>query len=275
MNQQNNEELRGWRRLTQEIIFEADTFWGKTFDVALIIAIVLSVIIVSLESVTTIRNRFGEWLIILEWIFTILFTIEYFARVASVLKPHKYIFSFYGIVDLLSILPTYLSIFIAGAQSLLVIRTLRLIRIFRIFKLVHFIGEAKQLVVALKSSSRKIIVFLVAVLSLTVIMGTVMYLVEGEENGFTSIPVSIYWAIVTLTTVGYGDIAPSTVMGQSIAAFVMIMGYGILAVPTGIVSVELAKTNQDMPVSTQSCPSCAAEGHDFDAIYCKKCGCKL
>ncbi|MEM1137166.1 MAG: ion transporter [Bacteroidota bacterium] len=270
-----NEELKGWRRTTQEIIFEADTFWGKIFDVALILVIIFSVIIVSLESVPAIRSKYGHILKILEWIFTFLFTLEYIARIISVLKPRKYIFSFFGIVDLLSILPTYLSLFFAGAQSLLVIRTLRLIRIFRIFKLVHFIGEAKQLVMALKSSSRKITVFLVAVLSITVIMGTVMYLIEGEENGFTSIPVGIYWAIVTLTTVGYGDIAPATVLGQAVAAFIMIMGYGILAVPTGIVSVELAKTNTSQQVSTQACPSCSAEGHDYDAIFCKKCGCKL
>jgi voltage-gated potassium channel len=275
MNNKKRESLNGWRKITHEIIFEADTFWGKTFDIALIIAIILSVIIVSLESVSIIRNRFGEWLIVLEWTFTILFTFEYLARVFSILKPRKYIFSFYGVVDLLSILPTYLSLFVAGAQSLLVIRTLRLIRIFRIFKLVHFIGEAKQLVTALKSSIRKITVFLVAVLSIAVIMGTVMYLVEGAENGFTSIPVSIYWAIVTLTTVGYGDIAPGTVMGQTIAAFIMIMGYGILAVPTGIVSVELAKSTKDTQVTTQSCPSCSAEGHDFDADFCKKCGSEL
>ena len=275
MENKKPKELTGWRKITHEVIFEADTFWGKTFDVALIIAIIISVFVVSLESVVAVRQRYGEWLSILEWVFTILFTLEYLARLMSVLKPTKYVFSFFGIVDLLSILPTYLSLFVAGAQSLLVIRTLRLIRIFRIFKLVHFIGEAKQLVSALQASSRKIIVFLVTVLCITVIMGTVMYLVEGEENGFSSIPVSIYWAIVTLTTVGYGDIAPGTVLGQSIAAFIMIMGYGILAVPTGIVSVELAKTQQDLPVSTQACPSCTAEGHDFDAIFCKKCGSKL
>ncbi len=274
MNTRKDKELTGWRKATHEVIFEADTFWGKTFDVALIIAIIISVVIVSLDSVASIREKYGDWLLVLEWVFTFLFTLEYLARLMSVLRPSKYMFSFFGIVDLLSILPTYLSLFIVGAQSLLVIRTLRLIRIFRIFKLVHFIGEAKQLATALKASSRKIIVFLVTVLCITVIMGTIMYLVEGEENGFSSIPVSIYWAIVTLTTVGYGDIAPNTVLGQSIAAFIMIMGYGILAVPTGIVSVELAKSNE-MPVSTQACPSCSAEGHDFDAIYCNKCGSKL
>ena len=271
----NETELSKWRSKIHEVIFEADTFWGKTFDVALILIIIFSVIIVCLESVTSIRIKYGETLKILEWIFTFLFSLEYFARIISVRRPSRYILSFFGIVDLLSILPTYLSFFVAGAQSLLVIRTLRLVRIFRIFKLVHFIGEAKQLITALKASSRKITVFLVTVVCITVIMGTIMYMVEGEENGFTSIPVSIYWAIVTLTTVGYGDIAPSTVMGQTIAAFIMIMGYGILAVPTGIVSVELAKTNSDLQVSTQACPSCSAEGHDYDAIFCNRCGSKL
>ncbi|UZR95804.1 ion transporter [Chondrinema litorale] len=271
----NETELSKWRSKVHEIIFEADTFWGKTFDVALILIIIFSVIIVSLESVTSIRVKYGGTLKVLEWIFTFLFTLEYIARVFSVLKPSRYIFSFFGIVDLLSIIPTYLSLFIVGAHSLLVIRTLRLVRIFRIFKLVHFIGEAKQLVTALRASGRKITVFLVTVLCITVIMGTIMYLVEGEENGFTSIPISIYWAIVTLTTVGYGDIAPSTVMGQSIAAFIMIMGYGILAVPTGIVSVELAKTNPDLQMTTQACPNCSAEGHDYDAKFCKKCGSEL
>lgn len=225
-----------------------------------------------LESVSEIRENFGNWLLRIEWFFTILFTIEYVARFAVVQNKQKYVFSFFGIIDLLSVLPAYLSIFFIGFQSLLVIRTIRLLRIFRILKLVNFLGASNTLTSALRSSKHKIAVFLVTVATSVVISGTIMYLVEGNENGFTSIPRSIYWAIVTMTTVGYGDIAPQTVLGQAIASFIMIMGYGIIAVPTGIVSAEMVQQKSKEKISNQRCPHCLKEGHDTDALYCKFCG---
>ena len=273
MDSKKNERI-DWRERLHEIIFEADTPMGKAFDVVLLVAIVLSVVAVMLESVESLEKDYGRLLNIIEWCFTILFTLEYFARIVSIKKPWKYIFSFFGIVDLLSIAPTYLSLFFTGAQSLLVIRSIRLLRVFRVFKLVRFLGEASQLTSALKASRAKIIVFIGGVFTLVVILGALMYLVEGRENGFTSIPRSIYWAIVTLTTVGYGDIAPQTVLGQSIASVVMILGYGIIAVPTGIVTAEMTQQKHKV-ITTQSCPSCSAEGHDTDAEYCKYCGEKL
>ncbi len=259
----------------QEIIFEAETPEGKAFDVLILILIVSSVVAVCLESVSSIQARFGEELLIIEWVITLLFTIEYFLRIYSVQKPRRYIFSFYGLIDLFSILPTYLSIFLVGAQSLLVVRIFRLLRIFRIFKLGRYVGEAQTLKIALFRSTRKIIVFLGSVLSIAVFMGTVMYLVEGEDNGFTSIPKSIYWSIVTLTTVGFGDITPQTVLGQTIASALMILGYGILAVPTGIVSVELSQAHQEQQVMTFVCYECGAEGHHLEAKHCYNCGEKL
>jgi len=257
-----------------EIIFEADTKSGRTFDIALLILIVISVLSVLLESVTPIRARHGLQLRAVEWVITALFTIEYILRLLSVRKPLRYARSLFGVVDLLAIIPTYLSVIIPGSQTLSVIRALRVLRIFRVLKLGHFLGEAQVLKSALRASTRKIIVFLAAVLTLVLIVGALMYLIEGEGNGFTSIPASIYWAIVTMTTVGYGDIAPSTLVGRILASMVMIMGYGIIAVPTGIVSVELARP-RDEPVSTQACPSCSMEGHDSDAEYCKFCGAEL
>jgi voltage-gated potassium channel len=205
---------------------------------------------------------------------TIIFTIEYLFRLYCVSKPARYARSFFGIVDLLAILPTYLSLIIPGAQSLIVIRALRLLRVFRVLKLAHFVGEASELTTALRASARKIIVFLGAVLTIVVIVGSIMYLIEGEANGFTSIPVSIYWAIVTMTTVGYGDIAPQTALGKILASAIMIMGYGIIAVPTGIVSVELAGVTRKR-ITTQACPDCGAVGHDLDAVHCKFCGAKI
>lgn len=260
-----------WRFRLHEIIFEADTVWGKAFDVALLVAILLSVVVVMLESVDSIHLAYGEYLYYVEWFFTIIFTLEYVARILAVTYPRKYIFSFFGVVDLLSILPTYLSLFITGAQALLVIRSIRLLRIFRVLKLARYIGGASELSDALKSSREKIVVFIGAVFTVVVILGTLMYLIEGSENGFTSIPRSIYWAVVTLTTVGYGDIAPQTTLGQGLATFIMILGYGIIAIPTGIVSAEMSKKKGGV-VSTQACPHCSAEGHDPDAKYCKKCG---
>ena len=257
-----------------EIIFEADTPAGKAFDVSLMVLIILSVVAVMLESTSTVAARYGQWLRTFEWFVTILFTIEYLLRLYCVGKPARYARSFFGVVDLLAILPTYLSFIIPGAQSLLVIRALRLLRVFRVLKLAHFVGEASELRSALRASARKIIVFLGAVLTIVVIVGSMMYLIEGEANGFTSIPVSIYWAVVTMTTVGYGDIAPQTALGKILASAIMIMGYGIIAVPTGIVSVELASVTR-RKITTQACPECGAGGHDLDAVHCKYCGAKI
>lgn len=269
-----NGAWRSWRLRMHEIIFEADTPAGKWFDVLLIVAILTSVILVLLDSVSAIQKSYGQILLAGEWLFTVLFTIEYLLRLLSVGRPVAYATSFYGVVDLLAILPTYLSIFVPGAQYLLVIRILRVLRIFRILKLVQYLGEARLLLQALRASMRKIIVFLVAVLTLVTIFGALIYLVEDPQNGFTSIPKSIYWAIVTLTTVGYGDISPQTILGQLISSLIMIIGYGIIAVPTGIVTVELAQAFKRQ-ISTQACPECSAEGHDKDAKYCKYCGSRL
>jgi voltage-gated potassium channel len=260
-----------------EIIFEADTKAGKNFDIALLIVIILSVIMVMLESVKFISEQYESLFTVLEWFFTGLFTIEYLLRLWIVKKPLKYFFSFYGLIDLLSILPTFLGLFIQGSSSLMTIRVLRLLRVFRVLKLVQFLKEAKLLIEALNASRKKIMVFIFAVLTLTILMGTIMYMIEGGENGFTSIPRSIYWAIVTLTTVGYGDIAPQTVLGQTVASIIMILGYGVIAIPTGIVGVELSKSfeGEEKGVSTQVCKSCMSEGHDVDAVHCKYCGEKL
>lgn len=255
-----------------EIIFEADTPTGKLFDIILIVAIIVSVLVVMLESVVHYETVFGELFYTLEWIFTIIFTVEYIFRLYVVYRPLKYATSFFGIIDLLSILPTYLSIFVLGAQSLLVIRILRLLRIFRIFKLGHYLDGSQIIIGALKSSRAKITVFLTFILVMVTIIGSVMYLVEGGQNSsdFTSIPRSIYWAVVTLTTVGYGDITPVTEFGQFLSAIVMIMGYSVIAVPTGIVSAEMA--NSTTKTNTQSCRFCGKEGHDDDAVHCKYCG---
>lgn len=264
----------GFRAQLHEVIFEADTPVGKAFDVALIISILLSVVAVMLESVEHIRASYGTALRVAEWAFTIVFTIEYGLRLYSVDKPLRYARSFYGVVDLLAVIPTYLSLLTPGTQFLLVIRLLRILRVFRVLKLVQYLQEASMLGKALRASRRKITVFLFVVITMSVIMGSLMYFVEGAENGFTSIPRSIYWAIVTLTTVGYGDISPQTNLGQALASLIMIMGYGIIAVPTGIVSVELSRVDFDN-ISTQACPACSAEGHDSDAAYCKYCGERL
>lgn len=266
------DKLSGARLRLYEIVFEADTEAGKTFDIILLSCIVTSVITIVLESVQVIRDRFGSELRILEWLFTAIFTLEYLARLWTVPNKRKYIFSFFGIIDLLSVLPTYLGFFFAGAQSLMVIRSLRLLRIFRIFKLSRYIGEGQHLARAMKASQHKIIVFLLTVLTSVIIFGTLMFMIEGADNGFTSIPQSIYWAIVTMTTVGYGDIAPQTALGQTLASFIMILGYGIIAVPTGIVSAEMVQIKNREKVSTQVCPHCLREGHDSDATFCKYCG---
>jgi voltage-gated potassium channel len=263
------------RHRLHEIIFEADTPAGKGFDVLLLLAIVLSVLSVMLESVDSIAAEHGVLLNRVEWTFTLIFTLEYWLRLWVVQRPIRYALSFFGLVDLLAVIPTYLSLFVGGAQSLLVIRVFRLLRVFRVLKLTHFLYEAQILRAAMLASLRKIIVFLFAVLSMAILAGTVLYLVEGSAHGFTSIPRGMYWAIVTLTTVGYGDIHPATPLGQMLASILMILGYGIIAVPTGIVSAELVRASRDDPVSTQACPSCSEEGHAFDAVYCKGCGAKL
>lgn len=263
-----------WRHTLHEVIFEAETPRGKAFDIGLLVLIVASIVAVSLESVAPIRVRYGDELRWLEWAFTLAFTVEYVLRLIAVARPTSYALSFFGLVDLLSILPTYLSIFFAGSHSLIVIRALRLLRIFRVLKLGHFVGEARLLRVALVASTRKIIVFLGTVCTLVVIIGAAMYLIEDGRPGFHSIPHAIYWSIVTLTTVGFGDVVPQTGVGKFFASLVMISGYGIIAVPTGIVSVELAQATQ-AKVTAIACKVCSAEGHANDARYCKFCGAAL
>ncbi len=266
---------RHWRDILFEVIFEADTPAGKGFDIALIGLICLSVATVMLDSVAAIHAEYGSWLRACEWCFTLLFSVEYIFRLICVGRPVRYALSFFGVVDLLAILPTYLSLFVFGSRYLSVVRVLRVLRIFRVLKLAHHTKEASVLKRALVASHRKILVFLFVVMTLVVIIGSLMYLIEGSSHGFTSIPQSVYWAIVTLTTVGYGDISPQTGWGQFLAAIVMILGYSIIAVPTGIVTVEWAQTDRQKKTNTQACPSCSAEGHDNDAAYCKHCGAKL
>jgi voltage-gated potassium channel len=255
-----------------EIVFEADTPEGKAFDVLLLIAIFMSILVVMLESVQGINQKYADTLYFIEWIITGFFTIEYFLRIWIVKKPAAYIFSFYGIIDFLSVIPSYLGLIFGGMSGFIVIRALRLLRIFRILKLSRYVSASKTIITALKASRAKISVFLYSVLMLVIIIGTIMYFVEGEKNGFTSIPRSVYWAIVTLTTVGYGDIAPATPVGQFIASLVMILGYGIIAVPTGIVTTEIALASRKEKIITQVCPNCLHEDHDAQAVYCNRCG---
>jgi voltage-gated potassium channel len=272
-----NKADRGWRKVLFEVIFESDTPAGKWFDIVLIICILLSVATVMLDSVGEIAAKHGPLLKGIEWFFTILFTVEYVLRLLCVGRPGRYAVSFFGVVDLLAILPTYVSPLLPLSRYLSVVRILRVLRIFRVLKLGHHTKEAFVLKTALYASRRKILVFFSVVLTLVVIIGSLMYVIEaqeGEEGGFTSIPVSVYWAIVTLTTVGYGDISPTTAVGQLLAAIVMILGYSIIAVPTGIVTAELMRAPAARPTG-QACPSCSAEGHDKDAQYCKFCGAKL
>ena len=263
-----------WRRRLYAVIFESDTRAGRLFDVVLIACILASVAVVMLDSVGPIRARHGKFLYGVEWFFTVLFTIEYILRLLCVGRPFRYAGSFFGIIDLMSILPTYLSVLLPGSQYLIVIRILRVLRIFRVLRLAQYMGESRLLLQALRASRRKVAVFLFTVLTLVVVLGSFIYMVEGEGHGFTSIPKSIYWAIVTLTTVGYGDIAPQTPLGQFVAVIVMIIGYGIIAVPTGIVTVEMSQAFRQK-ASAAVCPSCSAEGHDSDAVHCKRCGGKL
>lgn len=271
----NTQLASNWRNRLHEIIFEAETPAGKIFDVLLIVCIIVSIIVVMVDSVSHWQQSIGKLLLIAEWIFTILFTIEYLLRLVCIGRPIKYATSFFGVVDLLAIIPTYLGLFLPGTKYLLVVRVLRILRVFRVLKLVQYLDEADYLLAALRSSGRKIAVFLFAVGTLVVICGSLMYVVEGEVNGFTSIPRSIYWAIVTLTTVGYGDISPQTDLGQFLASIIMILGYGIIAVPTGIVTVGLSQASRRTIVSTTSCPDCSSEGHTPEALFCKDCGSKL
>lgn len=257
------------------IIFHADSPAGKAFDLGLMLAIVLSLLVLMLESVDSLRADYRASLVNLEWFFTILFSLEYALRIAVVKRPHRYIFSFYGLVDLISILPTYLALFIGGAQFFMVFRSLRLLRIFRVLKLIRFVGEANSLNRALQAARHKILVFTITVICITFITGTLMYLVEGPENGFTSIPTAVYWSIVTLTTVGYGDISPQSPLGQFLASLIMIMGYGIIAVPTGIVSAELARQPREeslpKPEAKDLCAHCNSP-YAAGAQYCHHCG---
>lgn len=257
------------------IVFEADTPAGKAFDIILLIAILFSIVFVMLESMSSVNERFGRELRIAEWAVTGIFSLEYILRLYIVKQRYRYVFSFFGIVDFLSILPYYLSLFIPGTHGLTVIRSLRLLRIFRILKLSRYVSESRIIISALKASKHKIGVFLFSVLMLVTILGTIMYLIEGSENGFSSIPQGIYWAIVTLTTVGYGDITPGTDLGKLISSLVMILGYAIIAVPTGIVTSEITRARAPKNISTQVCESCLKEGHDTEAEFCKHCGSRL
>ena len=270
-------KLKNWKEKVHEVIYEADTPAGKLFDVILLLVILLSILLVMLESIESIGTKYAYILNVAEWVITILFSIEYLARIISVEKPKTYVFSFYGIIDLLSTIPKYISLFVLGTHSLVALRALRLLRVFRILKLTRFIGESANFGKALKRSRAKIAVFISFVIVLCIILGTVMYLVESNEgSGFTSIPRSVYWAIVTLTTVGYGDIAPITALGQFIASLIMILGYGIIAIPTGIVTSEMSKSEKELiPNNTQNCANCNEDYHQDNAEFCHKCGNKI
>ncbi|HEX8563449.1 MAG TPA: ion transporter [Flavobacterium sp.] len=253
------------------IVYEADTPAGKLFDLILVALIVISIVTLMLESVVSVNNRYGRELEIIEWVITIFFSLEYLARLLSVRQPLRYALSFYGIIDLLATLPSYIDLFFPGLHFLLALRAIRLLRIFRILKLAHFVGASNQLSAALMRSRNKIAVFLFTVIVLCIIFGTIMYMVEGEESGFSNIPVSIYWTIVTLTTVGFGDITPQTPFGQFLSMVIMILGYGIIAVPTGLVTAEIM-SKPSVHTNTQSCPNCSAENHSDNANFCYNCG---
>jgi len=263
-----------WRSRLHEIIFEADTPAGKAFDVALLAVILASVAAVMLESIAEVRAAHGTALRAAEWIFTALFTVEYVLRLLCVRRPLGYATSFFGVVDLLAVLPTYVSLVLPGTQALVVVRAVRLLRVFRIFKVARYVHELSALARAVRATRAKIAVFLFAILSATLVLGTAMYVVEGEPSGFTSIPRAVYWAIVTVTTVGYGDLAPRTALGQFLAALAMVLGYSLIIIPAGIFSAELIQVSRSHP-TTQSCAACSREGHDADAEHCKFCGEKL
>ncbi|MFD0748842.1 ion transporter [Mucilaginibacter calamicampi] len=264
-----------WRYRLHEIIYESNTRAGKAFDVGLLIAIFTSILVVMLDSVESLHRPCATLFNRLEWFYTFLFTIEYILRLVSIRKPWRYVFSVLGLIDLIALIPSYLSLIFPGAQALLVFRALRLLRVFRIFKLAEFLTEIDFLTTALKGSLRKISIFLLTVLTLTVILGSIMYLVEKRENGFSNIPESIYWAIVTITTVGYGDISPVTPMGKFVASVVMLIGYAIIAVPTGIITHDIAMAARKRKELPESCLNCGREGHESDALFCKHCGASL
>lgn len=263
--------MKSLKRRLYAVIFEAETPGGRLFDMLLIAAVIASTVCVSLESVSWIKARYGNALHAAEWGFTILFTVEYFTRIAVIRRPAAYIFSFFGVVDLVSIVPTYLSLLFPGAQMLMAVRVLRVLRVFRVLKLTRYTSATRLIMAAMRESRAKIIVFLWAVVSTVIIVGAVMYMVEGPGNGFASIPSSIYWAVVTMTTVGYGDIVPHTAFGRLLASFMMILGYGFIAVPTGIVTVELSNLSRTEDF-TRCCPFCAKEGHESTAGFCSACG---
>ncbi len=263
----------GLKARLNTIIFEADTPLGRAYDIGLLLVIGASVLMVMLDSVAALHEQYGRFFYAIEWGFTIFFTLEYIVRLWCGENTARYAFSFFGIVDFLGVIPTYLGLLVHGSRYLVAIRFLRMLRVFRVMKLSSYEGELRAMSVALKASRRRILVFLFFVLTMVVVLGALMYVVEGETNGFTSIPTSIYWAIVTLTTVGYGDISPGTPLGQTIAAILMILGYSIIVVPTGIVSVEAARSA--LGAGNAPCPACSRPGHDADAIHCKFCGAQL
>ena len=268
-----NTTKHNWKSKLHEVIYEADTPKGKVFDVLLLILILTSIILVMLESVPSINIKYARFFNISEWVITGLFTIEYTLRIISIKKPKHYIFSYYGIIDLLSTAPKYLSLILGGAHALIILRSLRLLRIFRVLKITRYLGESNRLLEALKASKAKIAVFIFVVVILCLILGSIMYIVEaGRNSGFISIPRSVYWTIVTLTTVGYGDIAPVTTLGQFIASVIMILGYGIIAVPTGIVSAEYTANNKKTHTNTKTCETCGTEKHNDNAKFCHNCG---
>jgi voltage-gated potassium channel len=267
-----------WRSRLHTVVFEADTPAGRLFDVAVMSLILLSVVAVSLETVPDLPPRFAELLRVVEWGLTGVFTVEYLLRLVAVRRPLAYAGSFFGIVDLLAILPSWIALLFPATRVLLVVRVFRVLRIFRVLKLARFISEAHVITSALRASARKITVFLLAVCTIVIMVGSLMYLVEGPERGFTSIPRSMYWTVVTLTTVGYGDIAPSSPLGQAIASLVMILGYGIIAVPTGIVTAEIAQQGrllETTPLNTQMCAMCGSGDHQNDSRFCRRCGAAL
>jgi voltage-gated potassium channel len=268
-----NTSNRSWQSKLHEVIYESNTIAGKVFDISLLVLIIASILVVMLDSVPLYHERYGHVFYAMEWGFTILFSLEYILRLISIRRPLLYMFSFLGIIDLLAIIPGYLSIFYAGAQSLLVLRALRLLRVFRIFKLTHFLSEMRFLGGAIRDSLKKVTIFMLVVLMLVIILGSIMYLVEKDNNeNFGSIPESIYWAIVTITTVGYGDISPVTAGGKFVASVIMLIGYAIIAVPTGIITTEVALAIKRKEQQNEVCPHCGKEGHDLDARFCKKCG---
>ncbi|TBR36395.1 ion transporter [Dyella terrae] len=264
-----------WRRRWFGIIFGHDDRAGRLFDLLLMLAILSSIVVTVLDSVADLHFRLGTWFLALEWIFTVIFTVEYVARIAVVDKPRGYIFSFFGVVDLLAVLPTYASLFLAGSQYLLVIRALRILRIFRVLKMTRYVDESNVLWSTLIKSRRKIFIFVSTILTLVLIFGALMYLIEGPDNGFSSIPRSMYWAIVTMTTVGFGDITPHTTLGQFVTSLIMLVGYSIIAVPTGIFAAELAAGMRQAQMRRITCHTCHLATHEQDARYCRNCGTAL